>query len=105
MQININGKTITCSGNNITIQNGKVIIDGSTIYETDHEDIKATISGDVNTIHCSGDVFVYNNAGNITCGGKCEVNGDVNGDIKAGGSVTCKTIVGDINAGGSVRFF
>lgn len=39
----------------------------------------------------------------IDCGGRCEVSGDVEGDIEAGGSVTCGNVSGDIVAGGSVR--
>lgn len=30
-RITINGKTITCSGTNVVINNGKVIVDGKTI--------------------------------------------------------------------------
>lgn len=30
-RITINGKTITCSGTNVVISNGKVIVDGKTI--------------------------------------------------------------------------
>lgn len=47
-RITINGKTITCSGTNVIINNGKVIIDGKTIQECNNGDIKVTIEGDVN---------------------------------------------------------
>lgn len=102
-RITINGKTITCSGANVVINNGKVIVDGKTIQECNSDDIKVVIEGDVNKIDCSGSVTVRGNAGNIDCGGSCEVNGDVKGDIDAGGSVTCGNVSGDIDAGGSVR--
>lgn len=88
LRITINGKTITCSGINIVISNGKVIVDGKTIQECNSGDIKVTIEGDVNK---------------IDCGGSCEVSGDVKGDIDAGGSETCGNVSGDIDAGGSVR--
>ena len=81
LRITINGKTITCSGINIVISNGKVIVDGKTIRS----------------------VEVHGNSGSIDCGGSCEVSGDVKGDIDAGGSETCGNVSGDIDAGGSVR--
>lgn len=103
LRITINGKTITCSGINIVISNGKVIVDGKTIQECNSGDIKVTIEGDVNKIDCDGSVEVHGNSGSIDCGGSCEVSGDVKGDIDAGGSVTCGNVSGDIDAGGSVR--
>ena len=102
-RITINGKTITCLGTNIVINNGKVIVDGKTIQESNSGDIKVTIEGDVNKIDCGGSVEVHGNSGSIDCGGSCEVSGDVKGDIDAGGSVTCGNVSGDIDAGGSVR--
>lgn len=103
LRITINGKTITCSGINIVISNGKVIVDGKTIQECNSGDIKVTIEGDVNKIDCGGSVEVHGNSGSIDCGGSCEVSGDVKGDIDAGGSETCGNVSGDIDAGGSVR--
>ena len=102
-RITINGKTITCSGTNVVINNGRIIVDGKTIQECNSGDIKVTIEGDVNKIDCGGSVEVHGNSGNIDCGGSCEVSGDVKGDIDAGGSVTCGNVSGDIDAGGSVR--
>ena len=102
-RITINGKTITCSGANVVINNGKVIVDGKTIQECNGGDIKVVIEGDVNKIDCGGSVEVHGNSGSIDCGGSCEVSGDVKGDIDAGGSVTCGNVSGDIDAGGSVK--
>ena len=101
-RITINGFTIKCSGTNVVINNGKVIVDGNIIQEC-NSGIKVTIEGDVNKIVCSGSVEVHGNSGSIDCGGSCEVSGDVKGDIDAGGSVTCGNVSGDIDAGGSVR--
>lgn len=47
-RITINGKTITCAGSNVVINNEKVIVDGKTIQECSSGDIKVVIEGDVN---------------------------------------------------------
>ena len=100
-RITINGKTITCSGNNVVIRNGKVIMDGNTIQKCSSGDIRVVI--DVNNIDCDVSVTVRGNARIVNCGGSCEVSGNVDGDIDAGGSVTCGNVSGDIDAGGSVK--
>jgi len=106
MLITINGKEINYAGNNstITINNGRVIVDGKTIQECKSGDIKVVIEGDVNKIDCDGSVEVHGNVKNIDCGGQCNVTGNVDGNIYAGGSITCGMVSGNISAGGSVRF-
>ena len=99
----INGQTFSCSGNNVVIQNGAVIVDGKVIQSDIGNNVKVVINGDVNKITCSGSVEVHGNSGSIDCGGSCTVDGDVNGNIDAGGSITCGNVSGDIDAGGSVR--
>ena len=99
----INGQTINCSGNNITIQNGKVIVDGKVIKSDLCGDVKVVVNGDVNKLNCSGSVEVHGNCGSIDCSGSCKIDGDVNGNIDASGSVTCGKVSGDIDASGSVR--
>ena len=101
--VTINGQTITCSGSNIIIQNGKVIVDGKVIQSELCGNVEVVINGDVNKIDCSGSVEVHGNSGSIDCGGSCTIEGDVNGDIDAGGSITCGNVSGDIDAGGGVR--
>ncbi len=101
--VTINGQTITCSGSNVVIQNGKIIIDGKVIQSNIGNNAEVIINGDVNKIDCSGSVEVHGNSGSIDCGGSCTVDGDVNGSIDAGGSITCGNVSGDIDAGGSVR--
>ena len=101
--VQINGRTITCSGSNITVSNGKVIIDGNVVESGLYGDINIIVNGDVNKIDCAGSVEVRGNSGSIDCGGSCNVGGNVNGDIDAGGSITCGNVSGDIDAGGSVR--
>ena len=101
--ITINGQTINCSGSNITISNGKVIVDGKTIQGNMSGDIHVEIYGDVENIQCGGSVTVHGNAGSVDCGGTCTVEGDVHGDIDAGNSVNCGNVTGNVDAGNSVH--
>ena len=69
----INGKTIDCSGSNITIQNGEVIIDGKVIQSGCEREIKVTVYDDVNKLDCAGSVEVHGNCGSIDCSGSCKM--------------------------------
>ena len=89
-RITINGKTIACSGNSVVINGNNIIVDGK-IIQNCSGDIKVVIDGNVDKIECAGSVEVHGDAG------------AVNGDVDAGGSVTCGNVTGDIDAGGSVR--
>jgi hypothetical protein len=100
--ITINGKTFQCSGGNITISNGKVIVDGKIIESNIGCNAEIVINGNVNKIDCDYNVVVYGNSGSIDCGGSCTVDGNVKGNVDASGSVKCGNVSGDINAGGSV---
>lgn len=101
----INGQTITCSGNNICITNGNVIVDGKVIQSNIGNSVTVVVDGDVNKLDCSGSVEVHGNAYTIDCGGSCTVKGNVSGNVDAGGSVTCGNVLGDVDAGGSVKCF
>lgn len=100
--ITINGKTIQCSGRNIVIANGKVVVDGNTIEENMKDNITIEIHGDVEYIQCQGAVTIHGNADNIDCDGNCTVNGDVYGFIDAGGNIHCGDVKGDADAGGNI---
>jgi len=102
--VTINGQTVSCYGNNITISNGNVIVDDKVVHSDIGNNTQIVINGDVNKIDCSGSVEVHGNSGAIDCGGSCVVDGDVNGNIDAGGSITCGNVSGDIDAGGSVSY-
>lgn len=84
--INIDGMTF--SGNNITIRNGRVIIDG--------KPQDGTLNGTVEIKITEGVLNKLETDSSVTCG-------DVRGDVSAGGAVTCNNIGGICQAGGSVR--
>lgn len=99
----INGKTITCSGSNIVVANGEVIVDGKRIESNIGSNPRVVVNGNVDVLSCHGSVEVNGNSGDIDCGGSCTVKGDVHGNVDAGGSVTCGNVSGDVDAGSSVR--
>jgi hypothetical protein len=79
-RIVING--ITYEGNDVTVVNDKVIIDGHSVnYGTSTEPIKVIVHGDV---------------ANLTCH-NAEITGDVYNDVDAH-NVTCDTIGGNVNS-------
>lgn len=81
----IDGKVF--SGNNLTIRNGVVIIDGKS------QD--GTVSGVVEIKVTEGTIGKLETDASVTCN-------DVGGDVSAGGSVSCRNIAGGVMAGGSV---
>lgn len=108
-KVTINGKTIKVSGNNVSISNGKIIVDGKEINDIDginsNTIINVIIEGNVGSVQCNGSVEVTGNVGkNIDCGGSVTIGGTLEGSIDCGGSVTVQgDVTGDIDCGGSVR--
>lgn len=83
--ITINGKRF--DGNNVTIRDRKVLIDGKPQDGELHGDVEArVVEGVSGSVQC---------VASVTCG---EVRGDVAADV----SVTCERVGGSIQAGGSV---
>lgn len=98
--ISINGKTF--SGNNVTIINGKVTIDGVDAGVDSNKE-KITIQGNVASLQCDHDVEVKGNVtGDVAAGGSVSCN-DVGADVTASGSVNCDNVQGNVDAGGSVN--
>lgn len=125
INVNINGKKYSFKGNDVTIENGKIFVDGKEFKEDEDLsngakivnvviegninslkcDCSASVSGNVDEINCAGSVTVGGSVNNdIDCGGSCTVNGDVKGNVDCGGSCTVNgSHIGNIDAGGSVR--
>lgn len=103
--ININGKSISVQGNNISIVNNKVYVDGKLVEEGLTGDVKITFEGELANLDSSASVTVNGNVkGDIDASGSVTVYGDVGGDVDASGSVTCGNVGGDVDASGSVSF-
>ena len=84
-KISINNKSY--EGHSINI-----VIDGSIVESIPLDKIKSSIP-----------VEVTGGLANLATHLSVTVNGDVKGDIHAGGNVTCENIKGDIEAGGNVK--
>ena len=103
--ITINGHTYHVSGNNISVINNDVIVNGVKINtgEKLKDIVTIKFDGCLATLHSDVSVDVLGDVrGNVTAGGsvKCE---KVGGDVSAGGSVRCSQIDGRVVAGGSVH--
>ena len=95
--ITINGMNF--SGNNITITNGKVIIDGkSQTFES--KEINISISGNIEKLEVDSceKVSVIGNVETLkTISGDVEISGIVNGSVQTvSGDVKCGKISGDV---------
>lgn len=108
-KVTINGVTRIIKGNNISIQNNKIFVDGKEYIDEENIDlmsskiINITINGDIESIDTAGDLNVIGNCGNIDCAGSCKIEGDVNGDIDCAGSCNINgKHIGKIDACGSV---
>jgi phage baseplate assembly protein gpV len=86
IEININGTQIKCSAGNISISNGKIIVDGKTIT-CPIKDHTIIINGDCNDLNISG---------NLT------VNGNIKGNVDVQGNINCRDVGGNIDAQGNV---
>lgn len=102
-EVSVNGRTIRVSGNNITIRNGEIYVDGKLYEDELPQSVTVIVEGDCNNLNVSGSVEVRGSSANIDCGGSVTVGGDVHGDIDCGGSVHCGDISGNVDAGGSIH--
>ena len=101
--ININGKSIQVSGNNISVINDKVYVNGKLVTEGLSGNVNISFEGELANLKADGSVEVNGEVlGNVDAGGsvKCE---NVQGYVDAGGSVNCKNVGGNIDAGGSIK--
>jgi hypothetical protein len=102
--VTVNGKTVHVRGNNISIINDKIIVDGKPLDEAmDAKSITVIVEGNCNRLDTCGDVEIKGDCGYVDCSGNCHIEGNVTGNVDASGSVTCGDVGGDIDASGSVR--
>lgn len=105
--ININGKSY--SGDNLSVINGVVYIDGNKVDSTDEKVINISVEGNVdklevdscNSIRVAGDCGTVNSKnGNLSIGGN--VGGDV---TNKNGNITCSRVGGSVdNKNGNISY-
>lgn len=101
--INVNGKSITVSGNNISVINDKVYVGGKLVEEGLSGNVTISFEGDLASLKVDGSATVNGNIlGNVDAGGSVKC-GNVGKSVDAGGSVNCLDIGGDVDAGGSIK--
>lgn len=101
-QVIINGKKY--SGNNISINNGTVCVDG--VFEDDLSESKITviIQDKVDSISSDESITIKGNATASQISAGSSINCDnIYGNIKAGTSVNCDDIEGNVEAGTSIN--
>lgn len=102
-KITINGKAINVEGSNITMQNGNVYVDGKLVEGGLSGEVTIKFEGDLANLKSDGSVAVHGNVnGDARAGGSLSC-GDIGQDARAGGSLNCKTVNGDAKAGGSIN--
>jgi hypothetical protein len=97
--VSINGQTY--SGNNVSIINGNVVIDGNKQDQVLEGPISVVVNGNVDRVETtSGDVDVTGSTGTVsTMSGSVTCGGNISGDVSTmSGSVRC-----DGSIGGSVE--
>jgi len=102
VRVTINGVDIV-GGQNITIRNGTVVVDGNEVQGDFVGKMELRIlEGTIENLTTDRSVTALGISGNVAAGGS--VNCDsIGGSVTAGGSVNCDDVSGDVRAGGSVN--
>jgi len=97
-------ETIKITGQNISILNGKVFVNGVEYVPKQKGVTELEFEGDAGNLDIDCSISIKGNViGTIDAGGSVNIVGNVDGDIDSGGSVNISgSHKGDIDAGGSV---
>lgn len=101
--ININGKSYNVSGNNISVVNGKVIVDGKIIEENLSGVVEVKFEGALASLRSDASVTCGNVHGDVKAGSSVKCL-DVDGNVNAGSSVNCNNVGGNVKAGSSINY-
>lgn len=101
--VQINGKTYI--GNNITMKNGVVIVDGVEQGDfSDEKKIEIKVLSNVESIESKESITIRGNltAKNVVAGTSLNCD-NIQGDVRAGTSVNCDDITGNASAGTTIN--
>ena len=94
--ITINGKTFTTKGNNISVINDKVMVDGVIIESGLSGIVKIQFDGDLVSLDANIAEITGNVIGKVDSN-TLKVTGDIRGNVDSN-TVTCKDIYGSVDA-------
>lgn len=91
-------------GASITVNNGKVIINGKDVSNdfADAKEINITIQGYVESIEANNNILIEGNVGVAKSGNNLSVSGDILGSASAGNNIKANDIHGSANAGNNI---
>lgn len=100
----INGNRIDVpDGANVIIKEGNIIVGGSCLAENIDANTTIQWEGPIGDVICHRSMNISGNVdGNIDAGGSVTCQ-DVTGSVDAGGSINCNNVGGDADAGGSIH--
>ena len=114
----INGKKTVVSGNSITVSGNSIYVDGKLIEENLSGIVEVKFEGELAELKSESSVTVNGNVhGNVKASGSISCNNvtgnvsasgsvscnDVNNDVFASGNVSCNSIKGNVTAGGNIK--
>ena len=95
-KITVNGETITVKGDNISVVNGKVIVDGVVIKEGLTGDVHVKFEGNLAKLDATNVTVNGSVIGDVNCT-SLKVSGSINGDVDAT-NVSASEILGKVDA-------
>jgi len=101
-RIIINGDSFECDGNNISISNNTIKVNGKIITKDLSGIVEVVFEGDLASLKCNAAVTVKGNVkGNVDAGNSVNC-GDIIGNVDADNSVNCGIVTGNVDAGNSI---
>lgn len=101
-RITVNGVTYEVEGNNVSVRNGVIYVDGVVVHSGLDNSVHITWHGDLASLKSDGAVTCNSIHGDVIAGGSVNCK-NVDGNVGVHGSVNVTTCQGDIIAGGSVN--
>lgn len=103
--VNVNGHSVV--GRNVTVINGKVIVDGKPVDIPEAKEIHVTIEGDLGSLRLdAGQVTIQGSVGDVQMdNGSVSVGMDIKGKVTLSqGKVACQDVYADVSVDiGSVK--